>query len=519
MVSFFFLLIVLIQAPLFYKAGFWVYDYSERYNRAIQIGLITGFGLAFIASIFIPIYMLIARWTESVAPLLPTFIYYNTDLLIFTPVMLCVVGFLLGWSFATLTQEIKTQTWQTSLAAIGILILAGTLIFFWLSHYRLLSKYANNPYLATTNNQNFLIDAYNHTYNTTDPRLLQALALIAKNNNAPADLLRNIYQRSLTADTRLREVIFFNLADNTQTPYDILKLVAPSRQSSIYSATFASNPSAEKSATKQLLTSSNCEIRRQIILNPNTTIDTLKWIVKNDPDMSIRQDADQQLKYLQHTPSPPIPTYGILANEVKLHKQLESTASNSTDPTELTSVLNEIDKHKNFFPLLEILAHNCNITNQMTQDIYSKTQKLSDAYYKNAILTALAMNPNTSPDVLKQLANEKDPKLLRYLVGNPNLPQDTMSKFLNYPDCVLRKSIITNNPNVPMAILNQMKTDPDESVSTAATTRINQPIDYQVNALKTLINILPSCEAKYSPNVEQMYKGYQGTFSTSPKNQ
>ncbi len=508
------LIIVLAEAPAFYLAGNWVYHSLPQIKPVLRKSLITGLTAGLIVSVFIPIYMLIGRWTGNSA-VIPTFIYMNMHLLLFAPILLGIIGFLIFWSLSTIKQAFEniTNRWQKGPSLISficsllLLTLISIIFYFWFLNYKLLSHYEHNAFLSTSTNQNQLITAFNAISPSQDPRLLNGLSALAENPNSSPNLLNQVFSRAQTIGGRLRENIIFNLSSNPQSPPEILRQVSQSKSMpNMSTQTFATTPNT---APENKATASNCELRRQIIFNPMTTPDTLKKIIKLDPDIGVQEDAQQQLNYLEHISPAPIKTFVKLnANEVKVYKQLTDQIPNSQDSSELGQIYSQVAQHPNFYPLLEAMANNCYITTELAANIYTQSKNLKDSYYRSSTLTALAINPKTPPDVLNQLASEKDLNLLRYVVANPSASQETLTRFLNFPDCKLRKNIILNNPNVPDAILNQLKNDPDETVSTEASNRLSQPIDYKINAWKSVTNSMPSCAGLYSPQIEQMYKSY-----------
>jgi len=88
--------------------------------------------------------------------------------------------------------------------------------------------------------------------------------------------------------------------------------------------------------------------------------------------------------------------------------------------------------------ILENLASNCFIDEDLARKIYLKTSQIKN-YARLNILVALAANPKTPVDILNQLAKQKDLAILRALASNPGLPFALLAKLAPYPDCKIRK--------------------------------------------------------------------------------
>jgi len=92
---------------------------------------------------------------------------------------------------------------------------------------------------------------------------------------------------------------------------------------------------------------------------------------------------------------------------------------------------------------------------------FQKTQYLL-SYLKNTwILLAndifkLARNPNTPPEALARLANNKYWHVRREVTTNPNTSTETLERLANDKDYWVRY-LVANNPSTPQYILTYLK--------------------------------------------------------------
>jgi len=69
---------------------------------------------------------------------------------------------------------------------------------------------------------------------------------------------------------------------------------------------------------------------------------------------------------------------------------------------------------------------------------------------------AVALNPNTSPEILERLANDTDFWVRSSVAGNPNTPPETLERLANDEDYAVRWHV-ERNPNTPQYILTYLK--------------------------------------------------------------
>jgi hypothetical protein len=245
------------------------------------------------------------------------------------------------------------------------------------------------------------------------------------------------------------------------------------------------------------MSSDNCEMRTKMVYRPNITAAQLNDVIKNDPDISVREAAQTQLNFMNKTFEGN--SYSIPTEEYELFNQLEEKAKNTANLAELTQIYNEINQHPNFFPLLIPLAKNCNLNADLIHKIYIKAQTLKEGF-KVQVFEALAANLQTPADVLFPLASEKNPKILQALAGNPNLPAAVMSWLLTYPNCIARKNLIMLNPNLTDTLLKQMTHDSDAMIRKLASDRLNQP--QKLFIWQNQLQANPACAAKIAPMLQ-----------------
>jgi hypothetical protein len=68
----------------------------------------------------------------------------------------------------------------------------------------------------------------------------------------------------------------------------------------------------------------------------------------------------------------------------------------------------------------------------------------------------LAGNPNTPPETLDRLANDKNYWVRRYVARNPNTPPETLARLATDKDYWVRSSV-ARNPNTPQYIKTYIK--------------------------------------------------------------
>ena len=78
-----------------------------------------------------------------------------------------------------------------------------------------------------------------------------------------------------------------------------------------------------------------------------------------------------------------------------------------------------------YYPSIVELAANKNLPSDDLTKLYRKAPDSFD------VQGNLAVNPNTSPEILKELYEKSDPRLLPYLAENPNTPESILEEIYN----------------------------------------------------------------------------------------
>jgi hypothetical protein len=68
----------------------------------------------------------------------------------------------------------------------------------------------------------------------------------------------------------------------------------------------------------------------------------------------------------------------------------------------------------------------------------------------------LAINPNTPPETLARLANDKDSDVRCYVAYNPNASPETLERLANDENYWVRHDV-AGNPNIPQYIKTYLK--------------------------------------------------------------
>lgn len=231
----------------------------------------------------------------------------------------------------------------------------------------------------------------------------------------------------------------------------------------------------------------DCEVRREIISYRNISETVLNQMSKLDPDVGVRYIAKRRLDFL----------HGIS------HLEAEKHPLKPENPDVATWIK---------------LASNCYVSDVLAHNIYGKSKKIN-GYPRTQLLMALALNPQTPPDILNELSFEKDLRILRKLAANPNLPAFLVQKFFPYPDCKIRKEILCH-PNLTTVSVYKLQKDYDQSVSNQANQRLLNEESY-LGACKEVTKINTSCQkyfgntlpkVRYFPNISKENKVFKSNL-------
>ncbi|MDR3477381.1 MAG: hypothetical protein P4M14_05050 [Gammaproteobacteria bacterium] len=504
--------------------SFWLFFIlKKQLSFATRMSLIGGCLLSLAAS-FIPAITKVLG-----VSFLPSAVYNVSYPMTLAPFIIAIIGFFGCWSIIVLAQEMRALLNHHSappriimtLIALTIFTLMiraihnGTTDYNIVLNSREFSTYA----LIGTDPEN-LKKIYREVSLSSDIRLNEdILAMLAQNHKSPPELLKMIYTRTAYSDMdpNNQNTILINLTKNPNTPSEILErlLVSASQARSVPSASLAfipRNPNFSEEMLLQLADYPDCEIRRAIISYPHISENVLNQLIHKDPDMGVRRDAKRRLDFLhgishldeRKTPQAPV--------DITPDKSLQLQAEHSLDTQKLKQVYTASESNQNPGNILENLAGNCFINDDIARKIYAKTLKLRN-YSRNNILVALAANPKTPPDILNQLIKLNDLAILRALASNPNLPYDLLMRLAPYPDCKIRKKIICH-ADAKMDIIERMQKDPDQSVSLESNTRLKQTDSY-LESCREIQKMNSSCQ-KFYDNNSSAFQLYPNTSERKP---
>jgi hypothetical protein len=499
----------------------WLFVYLKNSSSFfLRASFVSAAALSVCASVIPSLAIVIA--VSSV----PSFMYHMFKPLAIAPFVVGMAGFVGTLSLLIILQELSMfinpkltpPKFKVSLIAMLVVVVMGFKLSAGMLDYNvILNSQQILQYASTGLDQNQLKKIYTEVALSHDVKLYdEMLSALALNHHASPELLKVVYMRTANSDLDLvqQNYIFLNLSKNPNTSADVLKklMVSVSQVDTTTKAdaalTSASrNPNFSASTISQLTNYPDCEIRRALISYPNITEQVLSEMITTDPDLGIRHDAKRRLDFLHGISH--LDADKKLPNEAqKASAVLIETARSTINPAQLAAIYDDTSTADNADRILESLASNCYITEDVLRHIYDKSLTLK-GYSRTAVLLALAVNPKTPVDILQKLANEKDLMILRGLVSNPNLPSDVIIKFAPYPDCKIRKEIVCI-PGASGAVLNKLRQDADESVVLEATERLREENAY-LNICREMKKLNPSCQKYYGTIVTPDLRSYPNT--------
>lgn len=163
-------------------------------------------------------------------------------------------------------------------------------------------------------------------------------------------------------------------------------------------------------------------------------------------------------------------------------QQITQYALTGTNPTQLKEIYRESvtsgDQKLNE-DILSFLALNPHSPSDLLKTIYARTAYIQmNASSQNQILLNLTKNPNTPADILEKMLTSAESRenlsssSLALIPHNPNFSNEILTQLSDYPDCEIRRAIISY-PHISETILTQMiKKDPDMGVRRDAKRRL-----------------------------------------------
>jgi hypothetical protein len=507
--------------------SFWVFaGLRNQLSWQVRAAIVCSSVLSLLASLF-------SSWAVVLTvAFIPSFIYHMIDPLMVAPFVVEAAGFIGGWCAFVMLGEIyslmlvnyRPPQISVTLTAFIVFIsmcyalrggLADYQIIF---HAQQISRYA-----PAGKDVDRLNEIFQEAVRSTDPRMFaDVVSLLALNHNSPSLLLKQIYIKTaaLQLDPINRGHIYRTLIKNPNTSPELFEklIFALSQTKSLVkdssAITLPQDHQIPENSLSALTDYPDCEIRRAIISYPNISPDVLDAMSKQDPDLGIRHEARQRLEFIRgvshlenSTKTPPVYHAPALpASVITKIASIESTA-------ELHDVYNQMSDGDDEQEILESLASNCYISDELARRIFVRADTMKD-YSRTAVLKALAANPKTPPDILERLSIEKDLAILRELASNPNINRDEIAKLAPYPDCKIRKKIICS-PDTPTTLLRQFRHDGDESVALQASQRLSEQNDY-LESCTEVKKLNSSCQKYYSQTSPDMRQYPNTSLSDKP---
>jgi hypothetical protein len=489
--------------------------FKKTVNTILRMSFIGACVFAIVASI-VPAFSILLT-----IAFVPSFIYHSFEPLALAPFVVPPIGFAATFATLILLQELfnvvsqNAEPMQLKLPFLAVAMFS--FMSYQISNGLLDFKIIYNAeqilsYAATGTDVSQLEKIYTEVAISHDGKLFnEVLVKLAFNPNAPTELLRVVYARTLDSglDEPQRDYIFTALSKNPHASADLLSelLLTISQNSSAPPNALASaahNPNFSQDTLLQLAVYPDCEIRRVVIGYPNISENVLTKIVNDDPDIGVRRDAKRRLDFLHGISH--LDADNRLA--LKQNEKLVEPAAQIVDPVQLVAIYKNMDLDEDPDGVLASLAANCYITEKMARDIYAKAAS-RNGYARTGALMALAVNPQTPADILTALAKEKELSILRALASNPNISHEIINQFAPYPDCKIRKEIICQ-PRASIDTLKKLRHDSDESVAQEATERMREQQAY-LEVCQELKKVNPSCEKFYGVQAAPDMRAYPNT--------
>jgi hypothetical protein len=216
----------------------------------------------------------------------------------FYSIAVAVAGFLFSWSFLYLGRFVLERLGKISnrltsipplVLALLILSLTGFIVQGWVARHKLLN--------ATTSASTDAESLEKILAQAISSRDLEVMSKLAKNSNTSISDLLRIFDscKHNVADFNPPEyIVYYSLAQNPQTPPDILVVLAKCQQSTIRLAV-GMNPSTPTNTLFQLSNDKVSLVRTWLTSNPKIPKELLLQLA-NDPDKIVRSYAETYLR-------------------------------------------------------------------------------------------------------------------------------------------------------------------------------------------------------------------------------
>ena len=324
----------------------------------------------------------------------------------------------------------------------------------------------------------------------TPPETLRAMHknysmgfLVSKNTNTPVDVL---YELSKDES--------FNVIRNPITP---MKLIIEMMEDKSNRSDIARSNRVSKDILIELSKDENWRVRENVAKNPNTPIEVLNELSKDNELVNPYGDKEIEKK--------PIVKLGVLDNKNITSDILESLSKDKNDivrrivaehPKTPIEVLNKLSKDS---VLIQAVAKNPNTTTEIleklseekcayiiktvvnhpntSKDALSKLSKVDKEYFESGIefqsmiMTfikgSIAKHANTPVDVLVDFSKDKGDYHGRISIKNPNMPSEVLTELSKDDSRSIRESV-AGNTSTPIEIIETLTTDEDKAVKKQA---------------------------------------------------
>jgi len=292
-----------------------------------------------------------------------------------------------------------------------------------------------------------LLDIFNHHNNP------QITKLLARNSSTPPNILLEI-SKLREENTNSLNYIFYNLAENKNTPEEALWNIADAQGVGYYILRANHNNISERIIRK--------------IYNSEGSLRIKEYISRNLKYLPVPQDIISDLLkedvFRERIVSTNFPltkeNYDYLINLNSMPTIRQLLVHNKYIPSEILNKL--VNKYKNLDSL--IASHN-NITDEIAEKLFKDKENL---YF-------LSKNQNVSPQILEKIYNKidiKDNNILYYLAKNPRTPLTILNQIT---------SDVINDKIIDLTVATALGENSSTSLEILKKLHIKYPTDYWIN--------------------------------------
>lgn len=364
----------------------------------------------------------------------------------------------------------------------------------------------NNNFLSLASNANtdpdmlnkIYLQIYTQPYNENIKNIFKALA---KNPHTPPDTLMRAYQKlSSSPQISYDDAIF---AENPNLPLNIINSMIQKMMgrvnnisndinsteineivSIIYKIT--KNPAVNSDVIQEFFQFNDCTIRANLfptVASSHLFSNVVQQLISQEQDLGnqvlFKTRMNQQVEFHDDWKEEKL-TQEEMQNVNLLRQKIQMTP----DSNQLENLFQSITNPKELHAVLEFFPQSCFLTPPLAEKIFQVAQGDMPLIAKENTYRALARNPVTSTQILKQIINMAVGEISRNNINwvytlisaatNPNFPGDQIQAFMSFPSCEVRKQLILNKM-VPMSAVEKMTNDSDLSVRSIAREVIKNP--------------------------------------------